>query len=55
MIYWSRIRLDKPKLRPIVTFLISVLANFACELGQIMTIYDLLWARRVDYERRWHP
>ena len=25
--------------------LISLLVNFSCELGQIMTIYDFLWAR----------
>ena len=27
--------------------LISLLANFSCELGQIMTRYDFLWAIRV--------
>ena len=27
--------------------LISRLVNFSCELGQIITIYDFLWARRV--------
>ena len=25
--------------------LISLLVNFSCELGQIMTRYDFLWAR----------
>ena len=25
--------------------LISLLVNFSCELGQIMTIYDFPWAR----------
>ena len=25
----------------------SLLVNFSCELGQIMTKYDLVWARRV--------
>ena len=27
--------------------LISLLVNFSCELGQIMTGYDFLWTRRV--------
>ena len=27
--------------------LISLLVNFSCELGKIMTRYDFLWARRV--------
>ena len=27
--------------------LILLLVNFSCELGQIMTRYDFLWARRV--------
>ena len=27
--------------------LISLLVNFSCELGQIMTRYDFLWARWV--------
>ena len=28
-------------------YLISILVNFSCELGQIMTRYDILWTRRV--------
>ena len=28
-------------------YLISLLVNFSCELGQIMTRYDFLWARWV--------
>ena len=36
---------DKAKLGQIMTCIISVFVNFACELGQIMTRYDL-WARR---------
>ena len=27
--------------------LISLLINFACELGQIMTIYTFIWTRKV--------
>ena len=27
--------------------LVSLLVNFSCDLGQIMTRYDFLWARRV--------
>ena len=27
--------------------IISLLVDFSCELGQIMTRYDILWARRV--------
>ena len=28
--------------------IISLLVNFSCEMGQIMTIYDFLWARWVN-------
>ena len=28
-------------------YLISVLANFSCELWQIMAIYDFEWARQM--------
>ena len=28
-------------------YLISILVNFPCELGQIMTRYDFLWAKRM--------
>ena len=42
-----QIRLDKPKLGQIMTYLISVLVNFSCQLGQIMTRYDLLEPRIV--------
>ena len=32
----------KPKLGPNNDYLISVLVNFSCELGLVMTRYDLL-------------
>ena len=42
-------------------YLISLLVNFSCELGQIMTRYDFLWARWVilhdsfsDCFKIWH-
>ena len=40
MVFWGQIRVDKTKLD-----LISILVNFSCELGQIMTRYDSLGAR----------
>ena len=33
--------------------LISLLVNFSCELGQIMTRYDFLWARWVILSNVW--
>ena len=41
---------DKTKLEQIITgpaFVLSLLVNFSCELEQIMTRYDFLWAMRV--------
>ena len=53
MIYWCQIRLDNPKLGQIMTCLISVLINFACELGQIMTRYDQILPRyyNINFEQ----
>ena len=34
--------------------LISLLVNFSCELGQIMTRYDFLWARWVILSNVWN-
>ena len=42
MVYWGQIREDKHKLGQIMTYLISLLVKFSCELGQIMTRYDFL-------------
>ena len=44
MLFWGQIRVDKTKLEQIIT---SLLVNFSCELGKIMTRYDFLWARLV--------
>ena len=45
MVLWGQISVDKTKLEQIIIDLISLLVNFSCELGQIMTRYDFLWAR----------
>ena len=34
-------------------YLISLLVNFSCELGQILTRYDFLWARWVILSNVW--
>ena len=36
-------------------YLISLLVNFSCELGQIMIRYDFPWARRVILSNVWSP
>ena len=47
MVYWGKIGVDIPKYNRgnIELDLISLLVNFLCELGQIMTKYDFLGAR----------
>ena len=47
MVYWGKIRVDKPKKGKHNDYLISLLVNFSCEMGQIMNMYDFLEARWV--------
>ena len=41
----GQIRVDKPKLEQIITLTNFTFGRLACALGQIMTLYDFLWAR----------
>ena len=45
MVLLCQISVDKTKLEQIITLPNFTLVNFSCELGQIMTRYDFLWAR----------
>ena len=44
---WDQIRVDKTKFEPIITLPIFTFGQLSCELGQIVTRYDFLWARRM--------
>ena len=49
MVYWGKIRVDKPKYGNIMTFFV----NFSCEMGQIMNRYDFLEARSYILSQCW--
>ena len=45
MVFWGQIRIDKTKLDQIITLPNFNFGQLFIALWQIMTIYDLIWAR----------